>query len=123
LVGVREDVVVVSRLRRRADHRERYLQELATRLEATLPPLSEACYEHAFIDLTRASRLLLATDAVTLIAHLDRAAAPLGIAVRVALPPALATAMRGIDEGMDQQDRRWFTSVEEARASLGPLSP
>jgi hypothetical protein len=31
--------------------------------------------------------------------------------------------MRGIDEGVDQQDRRWFTSVEEARASLGPLSP
>jgi DNA-binding response OmpR family regulator len=119
LVTLDEDVVKVSRLRRRADQRERYLQELATRLEAALQPLSEACYEHAFFDLTRASGLLLVTDAVTLIAHLERAAATLGIAALVALPAALAAGMRGIDESLDQRGFRWFTSVAAARAQAG----
>ena len=115
LVAIDGDLIQVSRLRRRADQRERYLKELSTRLEAALQPLSEACFEHAFVDLTRASRLLQATDAIPLIASLERAAAALGISVLVALPAALAADLRGNDESLDQRGFRWFTSVAAAR--------
>lgn len=119
LVTTRDDVILVSPLRRRADQRERYISELGARLMAALSPLSEACYEYALVDLTRASRLLLVTDAMTLIAQLERTAAALGISLLFAVPDELAAAMSGIDESLDRQGFRWFTSVTAARASLG----
>lgn len=119
LVVQRDDLIEVSRLRCRPDQRERYLQALATGLEGALGPLSEACYEQAVIDLTGASRLLLVPDAAALITQVERAARALGVSLLVALPPALAAGMRGIDESLDKQGFRWFTSVQEARANLG----
>ncbi|HXU83259.1 MAG TPA: response regulator [Polyangia bacterium] len=119
LVVHRDDLIRVSRLRCRPDQRERYLQALAAGLEAALAPLSEACYERAFVDLTGMSKLVLVTDAAALIAQVEQAARALGVELSVALPPAIAADMTGIDESVDKHGFRWFTSVEAARASAG----
>jgi DNA-binding response OmpR family regulator len=119
LVRIEEDIIRVSRLRCRPDQRERYLGALGSGLEAALAPLSEACYDQAFVDLTGISRLVLVPDAAALISQLEKAAGALGISLRVALPEALAAGMQGIDESLDKQGFRWFTSVAAARASAG----
>jgi hypothetical protein len=65
------------------------------------------------------SKLVLVTDAAALIAQVEQAARALGVELSVALPPAIAAAMTGIDESVDKHGFRWFTSVEAARASAG----
>jgi hypothetical protein len=52
-----------------------------------------------------------------LISQVEKTAQALGISVRVALPEALAAGMHGIDESLDKQGFRWFTSVAAARAA------
>jgi DNA-binding response OmpR family regulator len=115
LVSAHDDAVVVSRLRCRAEHRDRYLHELTTQLCAALPPLSEACYDRAVLDLTRASELVRPTDAAALLAELDRAAGALGIAVHLAWPAAIASAL-GIAESLQLTSCRLFGSLAAARA-------
>jgi two-component system chemotaxis response regulator CheY len=118
LVTSRDDEVRVSRLRCRGDHRDRYVHELITQLGAALLPVSEACYDHAVLDLTRVSTLLRPTDASGLLTELERSARALGIGLLVAGPEPIVSAMRGIEESLDLQRCRLFTSMAAARASV-----
>src|SRR5207245_702735 len=115
----RDDEVRVSRLRCRADHRDRYVHELVTRLGAALLPVSEACYDHAVLDLTRVSGLVRPTDASAILTELERAARGLGIGLLVAGPESMISALRGIEESLDLQQCRLFTSTAAARSSVG----
>jgi CheY-like chemotaxis protein len=119
LVTARDDEVRVSRLRCRADHRDRYVHELITQLGAALLPVSEACYDHAVLDLTRVSGLLRPTDATGLLTELERAARALGIGILVAGPESMVSSLRGIEESLDLQRCRLFTSTADARRNAG----
>jgi DNA-binding response OmpR family regulator len=118
LVTVKEDLIEVSRLRCRRDHLQRYLHELTARSEAALSGLSDACFDRAIFDLTRAEHLDV-TAAAELLARLERAARTLGIALLVAVPPAVAAGLHAFQESFAGDSFRWFSSAAEARASLG----
>jgi hypothetical protein len=118
LVLTRDDEVRVSRLRCRADHRDRYVNELIARLGAALLPVSEACYDHAVLDLTRLSGLVRPTEATAILTELEKSARALGIGLLVAGPEAMVTALRGIEESLDLRQCRLFTSTAAARKSV-----
>lgn len=118
LVGVKEDVIQISRMRCRRDHQKRYLYELTTRIESALSGLSNACFDRAILNLTRAEQLAPA-DAAELLARFDQAAAGLGVMLVAAVPAALATGLRAFKDSFAGDRFRWFASADEARASLG----
>ncbi len=118
LVTVTEDLIEVSRLRCRRDHQKRYLSELATRAEAALSSLSNACFDRAVFDLTRVEHLA-AAEAAELLARLEGTARALGITLVVAVPPAVGAGLHAFQESFAGDDFRWFSSAAAARASLG----
>jgi len=117
LITVQEDLIEVSRLRCRRDHHDRYLHELATRSEAALRGLSDACFDRAIFDLTRVEHLDI-TEAAELLARLENAAHTLGIALVVAVPPAVGAGLHAFKESFAGDHFRWFSSAADARASL-----
>jgi DNA-binding response OmpR family regulator len=118
LISVTEDLIEVSRLRCRRDHQKRYLHELATRSEAALSGLSEACFDRAIFDLTRVEQLST-TEAAELLARLEAVARTLGIKLVVAVPPAVAAGLHDFQESFAGDHFRWFSSAAAARAALG----
>jgi CheY-like chemotaxis protein len=118
LIVVTEDLIEVSRLRCRSDHQKRYLQELATRSEAALRDLSNACFDRAIFDLTRVEHLA-AAEAAELLARLEGASRTLGIKLVVAVPPAVAAGLHAFQESFAGDHFRWFSSAAAARAALG----
>jgi len=117
LVSVREELVQVSGLRCRAHLRDRYVSELFSRLQAVIKPLSDACFEHAIIDLTRADQLLPVETAESL-AKLRQVAEVFGINLLVAVSESMDAGLRSFAESFEGNRCRWFTSAEAARASL-----
>jgi two-component system cell cycle response regulator len=117
LVATRDDVVSVSNKRCRADQRDRYLNELTTRLAAALQPIAQACYDCAVLDLTRVNHLLLPTDAVALIGEAERLAADAGMKAAVVWSPEMVAAIRGIVENREVEGRL-HSSIAAARAHL-----
>ena len=118
LIAVTDDLIEVSRLRCRRDHQKRYLHELATRSEAALRSLSEACFDRAIFDLTRVEHLS-AAEAAELLARLEAAARTLGIKLLVAVPPPVAAGLHAFQESFAGDHFRWFSSAAAARAGLG----
>jgi PleD family two-component response regulator len=118
LVTVAEDLIEVSRLRCRRDHQKRYVHELATRTEAALTGLSNACFDRAIFDLTRVEHLR-AAEAAELLARLEAAARTLGIRLVVAVPAAVGVGLHAFQESFAGDSFRWFSSAADARASLG----
>ncbi|MBC8133364.1 MAG: response regulator [Deltaproteobacteria bacterium] len=117
LVTVRDDVVRVSRLRCRADHRDRYVTELFTRLQALVKPLSDACFDRAIVDMTHVDKLL-PTEVADLVSQLQRAGSELGVTFLVAVNQTTDAELRGFTESFDAQGFRYFTSVAAARAHM-----
>jgi len=117
LVAVREELVEVSGMRCRAPLRERYVTELFTRLQAVIKPLSEACFEHAIIDLTRADRLP-PVETAEFLAKLRDVAEVFGITLLVAVSESADEDLRSFAESFEGTRCRWFTSAEAAQASL-----
>ncbi len=79
--------------------------------------LSEACFDRAIFDLTRVEHLAV-TEAAELLARLERAAHTLGIALVVAVPPAVGAGLHAFQESFAGEHFRWFSSAADARASL-----
>jgi CheY-like chemotaxis protein len=117
LVTIKDDLIEVSRLRSRKDQRERYLHELATRLEAAFRPLSDACFDRAILDVTRVEQLS-AAEMAELLSRLDRAARALGVALVVAVAPAVGAGLHEFQDSFQGDEFRWFSSAAAARASL-----
>jgi len=117
LVTVTDDLIEVSRLRCRKDQREKYLHELATRLEAAFAPVSNACFDRAILDFTRVE-LLSPAEAAELLARLDRSAGALGVGLLVAVAPALGAGLHEFKDSFRGEQFRWFASAAAARASM-----
>ena len=125
LVTVEEDVIRVSRLRRRGRDHDHYLNELSTRVAAALQAIGEACFEHAVLDLSRLDHLV-PTELFALLKGLARAAAAIGITLLTVVNEALAADLHGLKEsfsdgavGGPASVFRFFTSVATARAAIG----
>jgi DNA-binding response OmpR family regulator len=117
LVTVNDDLIEVSRLRCRKDQRERYLHELTARLEAAFRPVSDACFDRAILDLTRVEQIS-AAEAVELLSRLDGAARALGVALVVAVAPAVGAGLHEFQDSFEGDQFRWYSSAAAARASL-----
>ncbi len=118
LVTVTDDLIEVSRLRCRKDQREKYLHELATRIEAAFAPLSNACFDRAILDLTRVDQLS-AADAAELLARLDRSAGALGVSLLVAVAAQLGTGLQAFKDIYRGEQFRCYPSAAAARAAMG----
>jgi two-component system, chemotaxis family, chemotaxis protein CheY len=118
LVGVKDDLIEVSRMSCRRDEQQRYRHELETRIESALSALSDACFDRAILDLTRVE-VLAASDAAELLVRSKNTASVLGIKLVVAVPPALSDGLRAFQESFAGDRFRWFSSAVDARASLG----
>jgi CheY-like chemotaxis protein len=114
LVRITDDLIEVSRFRCRRTQKMRYLPELTSRIEAGLKLLSDACFDRAIVDLTRAENLD-PVEIVELLAGLHRKAAVFGVTLRVAIAPAVAAGLHEIQESFEQDHFRWFSSAAEAR--------
>jgi CheY-like chemotaxis protein len=125
LVTVEEDIIRVSRLRRRGREHDHYLNELSTRVAAALQAIGEACFEYAVLDLSHLDHLV-PTELFALLKGLARAATAIGITLLTVVNEALAADLHGLKESFSDGSVggpasvfRFFTTVATARAAIG----
>lgn len=123
LVTVREDVIRVSRLRRRGKDHDHYLNELSARTKAALRALCEACFDRVVLDLSRLDRFVPA-ELLALLGGLDQEAGTLGLTILPLVSDGMATNLAGLKESFRAgsidgapQKFRFFTSLAAAQAS------
>ncbi len=109
---VKEDLIEIMPFTGKEDRLERYFAKLTSDVKGVVQTLGEACFENAVLDASQLTLVQPSRVAKFLVDTL-KAAAELGIAVKLVGSPELPKAMRGFQE---TQDLACFTTVDEARS-------
>jgi response regulator RpfG family c-di-GMP phosphodiesterase len=116
LVVVTDDLIKASPRRSRKEDYKAFACNLRTRLEEGLRSLSDACFEHAVVDISDADSVTT-MDTAEILRRLSSQAKPLGISARFVAAPTTIAAIRKCEASFGWPAISLFPSVTAARAA------